>query len=249
MPPAAFMALKRYFNWIEQIKDRAVGILCNRRSRRQNLEGDIMLRFNFRTASLSGVLILLFSGASFAENHFIFEMNGGAATDVGVEAEMEPGSSVGFTFGLGGRVPGQSPAYYAIARLGQSGFSYAGDGAAPPKVEHSQQEWAVGGRVYLPITDRFRVLAQAGVGQTFDEATVNNKAGDPALVLESSTWAIFTQAGLQFRVTEGFAIGMAADLALYPDHEDRDLAARAASVGTIGQLGRAQVGLTGTFHF
>ncbi len=208
-----------------------------------------MFRLASRTAAMSGVLLMLMTGASMAENHFIFEVTGGAATDAGVDAELEPGTAVGFTFGLGGRVPGQSPAYYAIARLGQAGFSYIGEGSNPTSVEHSQQEWAIGGRVYLPITDRFRVVAQAGLGQTLDEATVNDTQGQPNAILDSSTWAVFTEAGLQYRVTEGFALGVAADLALYPDHEERDLAARAASVGTMGQLGRAQVGMTGTFHF
>ena len=92
-------------------------------------------------------------------------------------------------------------------------------------------------------------MAQAALGQTLDEATINNKEGNPSLVIDSSTWAVFTQAGMQFRVTDGFALGLAADLALYPDSEERQLAARQASIGTAGQLGRAQVGLTGTFHF
>ena len=196
-----------------------------------------MKRATAWTGLISLLALFLASSPVMAENHFILEMNGGGASDIGVDAEVEAGPAYGATFGFGGTVPGQSPAYYAIARIGASAFNYSGAGSQPPQVEHAQQEWAIGGRVYLPLTQRFRIMAQAAVGQTLDEATINNKDGTLSLVIDSSTWAIFTQAGMQFRVTDGFALGLAADLALYPDSEERQLAARQASIGTAGQLG------------
>ena len=196
------------------------------------------------------VFVLCFGATeAAADKHFIFEVTGGMASDAGIDTEIDSGLAGSVTFGIGGRIPGQSPAYYLIGRLGSAEFAYAGPTRfGSTNVARKQKEWAIGGRVYLPITNRFRALAQIGIGQTLDDAMVSQNGADP-LSLASSTFSIFTQAGLQFRVTEKFALGVVGDVALYPDHDQLDLAARAAHVGVDGELGRMQFGATGTFHF
>ena len=195
-------------------------------------------------------LLLVFGAAEAqAEKHFIFEMTGGLASDAGVDAHIESGLAGSATFGIGGKIPGQSPAYYLVGRIGSAEFSYKGPArVGSTLVERKQKEWALGGRVYLPITNRLRALAQVAIGQTLDDAMVS-QTGSAPLALASSTFSIFTQAGIQFRVNEKLALGIVGDVALYPDHGERDLAARAAHVGTDGELGRMQLGGTATFHF
>jgi hypothetical protein len=198
---------------------------------------------------LLALLVVFGTAEAQAENHFIFEMTGGLASDAGVDAHIESGLAGSATFGIGGKIPGQSPAYYLVGRIGSSEFSYTGPArVGATSVHRKQKEWAIGGRVYLPISNRLRALAQIGIGQTLDDAMVT-QSGSDTLALASSTFSIFTQAGLQFRVSEKLALGIVGDIALYPDHGERDLAARAAHVGTDGELGRMQLGATATFHF
>jgi hypothetical protein len=194
-------------------------------------------------------IVLSSAAVGHAENHFILELTGGLASDAAVDNEVDSGTAASATFGIGGRIPGQSPAYYFIARVGRAEFGYkAGHPYAYTTVNRQQRDWALGGRAYLPITSRLRVVAQIAVGETIDDASVTRSGSNP-LALASSTFSIFTQAGIQFRVTEKFALGLAADIAIYPAHEHSNLAARADYVGTNGEIGRTQLGATGTFHF
>ena len=147
-----------------------------------------------------------------AGNHFILELNGGVSSDVGIAAPVESGASGSATFGIGGKIPGQSPAYYLVGRIGQGQFSYnSAPGAGGEFVYRRQQEWALGGRVYLPITDRLRAVAQLAVGQTFDDAFIASSG--TSLGVASNTLSFFGQTGIQARVNEKFSLGMAVDLA------------------------------------
>ena len=202
---------------------------------------------------LNKLLVIAFAfglaSTAHAENHFILELTGGLASDAGIDNDVDSGTAASATFGIGGRIPGQSPAYYFIARVGRAEFGYqAGHPYAATTVNRQQRDWAIGGRVYLPITDRIRAVAQVAIGETIDEANVS-QTGAQNLSLASSTLSVFTQAGLQFRVTDRFALGIAADMAIYPTHEAGSLARRANYVGTNGEIGRTQIGATGTFHF
>ena len=200
------------------------------------------------TSALSVLLMIGYSATASAENHFIFELTGGVASDVGIRAPVESGAAGSATFGIGGKIPGQTPAYYLIGRIGQSQFSFnSAPGAGGDFVYKRQQEWSLGGRVYLPITDRVRALAQVAVGQTFDDAFVSSTGSSVGLA--SSSLSVFGQTGVQARVTDKFSLGMAMDLAFYPERSSNQLAARDAYVGTDSQFGRLQIGATGTFHF
>ena len=196
------------------------------------------------------VYLSLVSTSAFAQagNHFILELNGGVSSDVGITAPVESGAAGSATFGIGGKIPGQSPAYYLVGRIGQGQFSYnSAPGAGGEFVYRRQQEWAIGGRVYLPITDTLRAVAQLAVGQTFDDAFIASSGN--SLGVASNTLSFFGQTGLQARVSDKFSLGMAVDLAFYPERNDRQLAVRELHSGPDGQFGRVQVGATGTFHF
>lgn len=200
-------------------------------------------------AILTSATLLLLSSPAAADNHFILELEGGIATPMGIDAETEVGRAFAGTFGFGGRIPGFAPAYYAVGRVGHSRFGFTGPrslGAA--EVERDQLDWAVGGRMYLPLTQRLRVLAQVALGETYDEALVQ-RSGHRDLLVQSDTFAVFTEAGLQYRFTDHFSLGAVADLAWLPDHEEQDLAARTAGVDDGGDFGRARFALTTTLHF
>jgi hypothetical protein len=202
------------------------------------------------TQKLSLVLAVIALSASpgMAESHFIFELNGGVASDAAIDGAVERGTAGSATFGIGGKIPGQSPAYYLVGRIGGSEFGYFTPGLTGRYVQREQKEWALGGRVYLPITDRLRAIGQLALGETLDDAYVT-ESGAGQLGLSSSTFSVFAQGGVQFRVTEKFALGLAADIAIYPQHGQQDLAVRSEYVGNDGELGRVQLGATGTFHF
>jgi len=100
----------------------------------------------------------------------------------------------------------------------------------------------------LPVTDHLRILGQVALGQTTDESEIS-KDGQITMITDADSFALFGQIGLQYRVTDNFALGAAADIAIHPDSDERDALARQASVGQFGDLGRAQLGITGTFHF
>lgn len=202
-----------------------------------------------RPIALALFPLLLMATPAAADKHFILELEGGLATPMGVDAEADPGRSFAGTFGIGGRIPGFSPAYYAVGRVGHSIYGFTGPisrGAA--EVEREQLEWMLGGRMYLPLTERLRVMLQLGFGETVEDSVVIRR-GHRDLVIESAAFAVFTEAGLQYRVTEGFALGVVSDLAWIPDHDELDLAARAVGAGDRGDFGRARVAVTTTFHF
>ncbi len=85
------------------------------------------------------------------------------------------------------------------------------------------------------------------VGQTFDDSFVASTGSSVGLA--SNSLSVFGQTGVQARVTDTFSLGMAVDLAFYPERSNNQLAARDAYVGTDSQFGRLQIGATGTFHF
>lgn len=199
--------------------------------------------------SLAAVASLLFAGQAQADNHFILELEGGVTDAVGTDVS-DPGKSVGGTFGFGGRIPGSKPAYYFIGRFGASDFTMQGSRAAgSPIVQRDQTEWALGGRMYLPISDRFRALLQISIGETQDRSEIHYERGRPMLVDDAMT-TVFTQAGLQYRFTNHFALGAMADLAWYPENEGPGLAALGAGLEDDDrEIGRTRFALTSTFHF
>ncbi len=195
------------------------------------------------------LLSAIAASPALAHNHFVLELEGGVAGPVGVDAEAEPGGTWGGVFGFGGRVPGQSPAYYLLGRVAGSGFGFVG----PPErgsalVERQQTEWGLGGRVYLPFTDRLRLALTVMLGETLDCAEVR-RPGHRAFGYESDVFTVFTDAGLQYRFTDHFSLGLGGGISWIPEHSETDLAARAAGVDDGGPIGRARFGLTTTFHF
>lgn len=199
--------------------------------------------------SLATLAVALFASPALADNHFILELEGGVTDAVGAEYS-EPGRSVGGTFGFGGRIPGSKPAYYFVGRVGSSDYATQGALAAgAPIVHHDQTEWALGGRMYLPITDRFRGLLQLSIGETANCSEIRSDGARPLLV-EDAMVTVFTQAGLQYRFTNHFALGAMVDLAWYPEAEGPGLAALGAGLEDDSrEIGRSRFALTSTFHF
>ncbi len=195
------------------------------------------------------VVVLLATTEAYADNHFLLELEGGVALPAGVDAEPEMGGAYGGSFGIGGRFRGHAPAYYLVARLGRSGFGFVG----PPRsgravVERRQTEAALGPRVYVPLTRRLRLLLQVGFGQTYDTAAVTRE-GHRAFEYETAAFTIFGDAGLQYRFTEHFSLGVGGGLSILTERSASELAALSAGVDDGGPLGRGRVGLTTTIHF
>ncbi|MGK0361082.1 MAG: hypothetical protein ACI9U2_003400 [Bradymonadia bacterium] len=203
-----------------------------------------------RYFALAGSLfaLLLVASPAAAANHFLLEVEGGLARPVGLDAESEIGSAFSGTFGFGGRVPGFAPAYYLIGRVGHSSYSFVGaKRVGSPNVAHGETEVAVGGRMYVPLTPRLRLLAQFALGETFGSTEISR---DGALELTADTefFTLFGALGAQFRVTNNFSLGAIADVAYTPDRADYTVVKRAAGLEEDG-VGRLRMGVTGTFHF
>lgn len=194
------------------------------------------------------LLLGLMAAPAVAQNHFLLELEGGLSRPMGIDADSDFGSAYGGTFGFGGRIPGFAPAYYLIGRVAHSSYSFTG---APrlgaPAVDHGETEVAVGGRMYVPLTTRLRVVAQFALGETFGTTEIQSKSG---LTVSSETefFTIFGALGLQFRLTNHFSLGGLADVAYTPNREDYTVVKRAAGLEEDG-LGRLRLGATATFHF
>jgi hypothetical protein len=140
-------------------------------------------------------LTLALPGVALADNHFLAELEAGLARPLGIDAESEIGSAYGGTFGFGGRIPGHDPAYYLVGRVAHSSFSFEGaPRVGAPTVEHGELEVAVGGRVYLPLTPRLRVLFQVALGETFGETEVL-RDGERELLAETEAFTLFGEIG------------------------------------------------------
>lgn len=193
-------------------------------------------------------LTLALPGVALADNHFLAELEAGLARPLGIDAESEIGSAYGGTFGFGGRIPGHDPAYYLVGRVAHSSFSFEGaPRVGAPTVEHGELEVAVGGRVYLPLTPRLRVLFQVALGETFGETEVL-RDGERELLAETEAFTLFGEIGAQFRLTDNFSLGAMADAAYVPDRESFNVVKTAAGLEDDG-LGRLRLALTSTFHF
>lgn len=199
-----------------------------------------------RTALI--ILGLVASTPALAQNHFLLELEGGFASPMGLDGDVDQGRSMAATFGVGGRIPGFAPAYYFVGRVGQSNFDVRGPAHAGFGYMHRDQfEYALGGRMYLPITKRFRIMLQLALGEIYDETVIERRDFE-SLLIRSETMALFTEAAAQYRLTNNFSLGIGTDLAWVGDQEAQDYAAR--SVGMDGaEVGRARVSLMTTFHF
>lgn len=195
--------------------------------------------------------LLAFAAPAAAQNHFLLEAQGGVTTPLGVDAETDAGAAWGGTFGVGGRIPGFSPAYYVVGHIGKSGYDFTG----PPSsgnahVERDQVNWGVGGRMYLPFSQRLRLMVEVSFGETYDEAIVR-RTGYRPLKLEGEVFTVQTQAGLQYRLSDNLSLGLEGEAAFYPDADDLRLAGLTAGLGDEdeGGFGRAGLAITTTFHF
>lgn len=185
---------------------------------------------------------------AFAQNHFILELEGGLARPVGLDADSEIGSAFGGTFGFGGRIPGFAPAYYLIGRVAHSSYDFTGASkVGSPDVAHGETEVAVGGRMYLPLTDRLRLVLQVALGETFGTTEIGRN-GEVELSSDTEFFTLFGALGAQFRVTNHFSLGGIADIAYTPNREDYTVVKRAAGLEEDG-VGRLRLGVTTTFHF
>jgi hypothetical protein len=203
-----------------------------------------------KTAVAAAMFTLGTAGAARADNHFLLELEGGPTAPVGSEGTADDGYGGALTFGIGGRFRGSAPAFYVIGRAGWSDFGDVGPertGAA--HLEREQGEWAVGGRMYLPITERFRFMLQAAIGAISEQARIS-RAGHPTVQLDNDCYALFGDAGLQFRLTDHFSLGGNLGLAWQPGDGSPDLASLAAGIpDPDGEQGRLRFGLAATFHF
>lgn len=183
-----------------------------------------------------------------AENHFIVEGEFGGVAPIGVDANSEFGQSYGGTFGFGGRIKGFAPAYYLVGRVSHAEFSFNGPASSGAAlVERCQNDFSIGGRMYLPVTDRLRLMLQVGFGEISDSSEVIREGHRP-LEVHSTTFAMSTQAGLQFRLNNTLSLGAAGDMAFLPDREEIDSAAVIAGVDDSGFMRMRLLG-TVTMHF
>ncbi len=199
-----------------------------------------------RIALFALALTTLTAAPALADNHFIFEVDAGLQTDLG--ADDNSGRALGGTFGFGGRIPGSKPAYYFIGRVGVAEQTYDGSSAfGAPTLDCASTEWALGARMYLPITDRFRAMLQLSLGETMQYTDVYYDGRRP-LRVDEDLFSIFADAGVQYRFTNHFSLGALVNLTWHP--EDRpDLVTRSAGIDTDGAIGQMRFGLTTTFHF
>jgi hypothetical protein len=204
------------------------------------------MSFIIRAAVLLG---LFFTAApAVAQNHFLLEVEGGLARPMGIDAESDVGSAFGGTFGFGGRIPGFAPAYYLIGRVAHSSYSFSGAARlGAPAVDHGETEVAVGGRMYIPLTTRLRLVAQFALGETFGTTKVQPKSG-LSVTSDTEFFTLFGALGAQFRLTNHFSLGGMADVAYTPNREDYTVVKRAAGLEEDG-IGRLRLGATATFHF
>ncbi len=214
------------------------------------MKTDTLTAFFRRTivigAITAGGLALGAPGAR-AENHLLLELDAGLTGPLGVEGS--PGASVGGTFGVGGRIRGLSPAWYPVLSLGRAGYDYAGPAASGGAVvDRAQNDWALGGRMYLPLWERLRLVAQVTLGETTDHALVS-RAGFPDLELDAEVFTVNLQTGLQYRLNNHLSVGMSADLALFAEEGAHRLAPLAAGLGDLADESRLGFGLTTTLHF
>ncbi len=195
------------------------------------------------------LLVLLLAGSASAGNHFILEGDFGAAKPVGIDAVAEPGGTFGATFGFGGRIPGHAPAYYLVGRVGRSGFGFRGpEKYGSAAVELRQTELSAGGRIYLPINHRLRFALQLTLGGTYDSATVD-RDGHDGFDYEDEQFTVFTDVGLQYRLTDQFSLGIGGGISWLPHRGERPQAAAIAAGVDESPIGRARLGLTTTIHF
>lgn len=201
---------------------------------------------NLRVAAITAALALLTAAPALADNHFIFEVDAGLQTDL--SADDSRGRAFGGTFGFGGRIPGTKPAYYFVGRVGVADQTYGGARSlGAPSLECASTEWALGARMYLPITDRFRAMMQLSLGETHQYTDIYYADRAP-LRVDESLFSIFADAGVQYRFTNHFSLGALVNLGWHP--ADRpDLVTRSAAIDTDGAIGQMRVGLTTTFHF
>lgn len=196
----------------------------------------------------AALLVALGATAARADNHFLLEGELGGAGAMGNDAEGELGLSYGGTFGFGGRVKGFAPAYYLVAHLASNEYGFTGPArAGSAEVDRTQVEYSIGGRIYLPLNERLRIVLQVGFGQVFDQSTLS-RFGHEDLRLESDAFIVQTLGGLQYRLNDTLSLGGAADFAFMPDKEEIDAIARAAGVKDAG-FGRMRFLGTVTVHF
>ena len=203
---------------------------------------------------LGALLALLFASPALAQNHFLLEVTGSVAGEGDIGAENEQGRSLSGTFGFGGRVPGFAPAYYLVGRVGSTEMGYSGPqkfGGA--QVYKDQADWAIGGRLYLPLTPRLRLMAQLSLGEIDEIAIVDRDSERPLRIEPRPRFAMFMDGGVQFRLNNSFSLGLVGDIAYHPD-ADSDTVARSAGLTVDetrfdGEWGRRRVGLSTTLHF
>ena len=201
---------------------------------------------NLRPALLTAILATLTAAPALADNHFIFEVDAGLQTDLA--AEDSGGRALGGTFGFGGRIPGSKPAYYFVGRVGVAEHTYGGARSlGDPTLGCASTEWALGARMYLPITDRLRAMMQLSLGETMQYTDIHYDGRAP-LRIDEDLFSIFADVGLQYRFTNHFSLGALVNLGWHP--EDRaDLVTRSAGIDTDGTIGQMRFGVTTTFHF
>lgn len=199
--------------------------------------------------ALAGVC--LGAPAARAENHFLAELGGGLASPLDAGEETDFGPGLGLTLGVGGRLKGLTPAWYLVGRLGYADATAHGPARfGGATLERSAWELALGGRMYLPLVSRLRLVTEVAYGQVWETSTVA-RAQHPTLQLEASPSVLIALLGLQYRLTDTLALGGAADLGWYlTGSETRDLGATAAGLPAGDETrGRLRFVVTATAHF
>jgi hypothetical protein len=203
---------------------------------------------NFSPIASVCALTLLASPLS-AKNHFVAEVAGGLSNQSALDATISGGSSMQLTLGVGGRLRGLAPAFYGIARIGMAGMTAQG---APrhglPTTNIIDSHWAIGGRIYVPIVPRLRLLGQAAVGMTAMQVSTKI-GGRPMFKGVVEHLALFPSIGLQYRATGHISVGISTEWTLYPADNPNDFLASTISAHSKDSGGPDSGHVTFAVHF
>ena len=134
------------------------------------------LRRTLAVLTLAGLCLV--SSAARAENHFLAELGGGLASPLDAGDETDFGPGLGLTLGVGGRLKGLTPAWYLVGRLGYAGATAQGPARfGGATLERSAWEVALGGRMYLSLVSRLRLVTELAYGQAWEITNVTQREG------------------------------------------------------------------------
>lgn len=197
--------------------------------------------------------VMSVSAANAKGTHFIAELNNGLSVPLGYEGGYEAGYALGVTVGVGGKFKAYPTRFYLLGQFNTSSFS--ADRVFNDKrrlVDRQVTDVSGGLRMLWPVNQRLRAFAEFGLGFAQIDSTASSPDLPGRIILRNTETdlALFTAAGLQYRLLEQFSLGVKADFAFVADDDEVDVVTSATSRQTgAEQVGRLNLYLTTTLHF